>query len=106
MIYDIIIEPTAEREIRSTVRWKIENASPTIAARWYYGPIQKIDTLRRHPLRCPLAVENDKFDEEIRELLYGRGGKRTHRHRVIFTIREETVHIRYVRHTGRDELEP
>jgi plasmid stabilization system protein ParE len=39
-------------------------------------------------------------------LLYGGGGKRTHRHRIIFTIREDTVHILYVRHTARDELEP
>ena len=76
MTYRIIIEPTAEREIRSAVRWKTENASPTVAARWYNGLIQKIDTLRRRPTRCPLAAEDDKFDEEIRELLYGRGGKR------------------------------
>lgn len=106
MTYRIIIEPTAEREIRSAVRWKTENASPTVAARWYNGLIRKIDTLRRHPSRCPLAVENDKFDEEIRELLHGKGGKRTHRHRIIFTIREDAVHILYVRHTARDELEP
>jgi plasmid stabilization system protein ParE len=104
--YRIIIEPTAEREIRSAVRWKTENASPTVAARWYNGLIQKIDTLQRRPTRCPLAAEDDKFDEEIRELLYGRGGKRVHRHRILFTFREDTVHILYVRHTARDELEP
>ena len=34
MTYRIIIEPTAEREIRSAVRWKTENASPTDAARY------------------------------------------------------------------------
>lgn len=106
MTYRVIIEPTAEREIRSAVRWKIENASPTIAARWYNGLIEKIDTLRLHPTRCPLAAESDKFPEQIRELLYGRGGKRTHRYRILFTIREDAVHILYVRHTARDELEP
>jgi plasmid stabilization system protein ParE len=106
MIYRIVIESTAEREIRSAVRWKTENASPTVAARWYNGLIQKINTLRRHPSRCPLAAEDDKFPEEIRELLYGRGGKRSHKHRIIFTVRQDTVHILYVRHTARDELEP
>jgi plasmid stabilization system protein ParE len=106
MTYRIVIEPTAEREIRAAVRWKTENASPTIAAHWYNGLIKKIETLLSHPSRFPLAAENDKFPEEIRELLYGRGGKRTHRHRIIFTIREDTVHILYVRHTARDELEP
>ncbi len=59
MTYRIVIEPTAEREIRSAVRWKTEHASPTVAARWYNGLIQKIDTLRRQPYRCPLAAEND-----------------------------------------------
>jgi plasmid stabilization system protein ParE len=105
MTFRIIIEPTAEREIRSAVRWKTENASPTVAARWYNGLIQKIDTLRRHPSRCPLAAENHKFPEDIRELLYG-GGKRAHKHRIIFTIREDAVHVLYLRHSARDELEP
>ena len=73
---------------------------------WYNGLVKKIDTLRRHPTRCPLAAENDKFPEEIRELLYGRSGKRIHKHRILFTVREDTVHILYVRHTDRDELEP
>ena len=106
MTYRIVVEPTAEREIRSAVRWKTENASPAVAARWYHGLVKKIDTLRRHPTRCPLAAENDKFPEEIRELLYGRSGKRIHKHRILFTVREDTVHILYVRHTARDELEP
>ena len=105
MTYRIIIEPTAEREIRAAVRWKTENASPNVAARCYNGLIRKIDTLRRHPTRCPLA-ESEKFPEEIPELLHGRGGKRTNKHRIIFTIRNDTVHILYVRHTARDELEP
>ena len=60
MTYRIVIEPTAEREIRSAARGKTENASPTVAARWYNGLIKKIDTLRRYPTRCPLAAENDK----------------------------------------------
>jgi plasmid stabilization system protein ParE len=106
MTYRVIIEPTAEREIRAAVRWKTENAAPAVAARWYDGLVKKIETLSRHPSRCPLAAENDKFPEEIRELLYGRGGKRRHRHRILFTIRADAVHILYVRHTARDELEP
>jgi plasmid stabilization system protein ParE len=106
MTYRIIIEPTAEREIRAAVRWKVEHASGTVAARWYDGLIKKIDTLRRDPSRCPLAAESDRFPEEIRELIHGRGGKRVHRHRILFTIREDAVHVLYVRHTARDEVEP
>ena len=104
MTYRIIIEPTAEREIRSAVRWKTEHASPRVAARWYNGLLKKIGTLHRHPSRCPLAGENDKFPEEIRELLYGR--HKQHKHRIIFTIRDDAVHVLYVRHSACDELEP
>ena len=35
-----------------------------------------------------------------------RRGKRTHKHRIIFTVREDAVYVLYVRHTARDELEP
>jgi plasmid stabilization system protein ParE len=105
MIYRVIVQPTAAREIRSAVSWMIENASLAVAACWYNGLLKKIDTLRRHPGRCPLAAETDNFPEEICELLYGRSGKRRHRHRIIFTIRDDAVHILYVRHTARDKLE-
>ncbi len=49
MTYRIIIEPTAEREIRAPVRCKTQHASPTVAARWYNGLIKKIGTLHRRP---------------------------------------------------------
>ena len=35
MTYRIIIEPTAEREIRSAVRWKTEHAPPPS---WFPSP--------------------------------------------------------------------
>jgi plasmid stabilization system protein ParE len=72
MTYQVIIEPTAERGIRSAVRWIAEAQSPTAAARWYNGLLKKVATLKTHPFRCPIAAENDKFPEEIRELLYGK----------------------------------
>ena len=31
---------------------------------------------------------------------------RKHKHRIIFTVSEDTVYVLYVRHTARDELEP
>jgi len=37
-------------------------------------------------------------------LLYGR--QKRHKHRIIYTLREDTVYVLYVRHTARDELEP
>ncbi len=40
MTYRIVIEPTAEREIRSAVRWKTESAFLAVAERWYNGLIK------------------------------------------------------------------
>jgi plasmid stabilization system protein ParE len=104
MTYRVFIEPTAEREIRSAVLWMADNTSRAAAARWYDGLTKKIDSLCHRPFRCPLAAENDLFPEEIRELLYGKAGKRIHKHRILFTIREDKVHVLFVRHTARDEL--
>ncbi len=103
MTYRIAIEATAERQIRAAVRWKTENASPTVAARWYNGLLKKVATLRTHPTRCPIAAENDKFSIEIRELLYGR---RRNVFRIIFTIRDGTVSVLFVHHGAQQELEP
>ena len=102
MIHRVIVEPSAERGIRQAVRWIAENQSVD-AARCFNALDEKIRTLKRLPRRCPLAAEDDKFPEEIRELLHGR---RQQIYRVLFTIREDTVHVLYVRHGAQDEIEP
>ena len=106
MNYRIELAATAKADIHSQSRWILEQISPAAADKWLDGLYKTIDTLRTRPLRCPVAPENDKFPEEIRELLYGKSGQRKHKHRIIFTIRQDAVHVLYVRHTARDELEP
>ena len=103
MNYRVIIEPSADRGIRQAVRWISENYSATTAAKWYNALERKVGTLKTHPRRCPLAAESDKFPEEIRELLHGR---RRQKYRVLFAIREDEVHVIYVRHGAQDEVEP
>ena len=104
MIYRVIIEPSAEQEIRESFQWIAEQATPEIAARWLNGLIREIDTLKKMPGRCPLAVESDAFPEEIRELLYG--WQNRGKYRILFTISGEAVHVLFIRHTARDELQP
>ena len=106
MTYRIELAKTTKADIRSQAQWLRENVSDAAALTWLAGLYKAIDTLKTRPLRCPVAAESDKFPEEIRELLYGKRGKRKHKHRIIFTIREDTVFVLYVRHTARDELEP
>ena len=103
MTYRVLIEPTAERGIRAAVRWFHEHRPPTAAAKWYNGLIKKVGTLKSHPLRGPIAAENEKFPEEIRELLYGRRGNVF---RIIYAIRGDEVHVLYLHHAAMDELEP
>ncbi|WP_107806395.1 helix-turn-helix domain-containing protein [Nodularia spumigena] len=66
-----------------------------------------IATLQENPRRCNLAVEHEIFPEEVRQLLYG---KSKNIYRLLFTIRDTTVYILYVRHSAQapltlDELE-
>jgi plasmid stabilization system protein ParE len=103
MTYRVIVEPTAERGIREAYHWIATQRSPASAAKWYNALEKKIQTLRSFPRRCPVAAENDKFPEEIRELLHG---PKRQRYRIIFTIREDAVHVLYVRHSAQDEIEP
>ena len=103
MTYRVIIEPTADRGIREAFRGITENRSPAAAIKWYNALEKKVQTLKSHPHRCPIAAENDKFPEEIRELLHG---PRRQKYRIIFTVRQDAVHVIYVRHGAQDEIEP
>jgi hypothetical protein len=54
------------------------------------------------PRACSLAPESDYFGREIRQLLYG---KRQHKYRILFEIREQTVVVLRVRHGAQRPLE-
>jgi plasmid stabilization system protein ParE len=104
MKYRVEIAASAKADIRETARWLSEQASPAAATRWLPGLHDAMNSLEKQPGRCPLAAESHKFPAEVRELLYGRS-KRS-KHRILFTIADKVVHVLYVRHTARDEVEP
>jgi plasmid stabilization system protein ParE len=106
MKFRIELAATAKAAVRAQAQWLRKNLSPAAADKWLDGLYKAIDTLQIRPMRCPVAAESDKFPEEIHELLYGKRGKRRHKHRIIFTVPEDTVYVLYVRHTARDELKP
>ena len=60
-----------------------------------------IATLQDKPRRCPLVKENYSTSEEIRQILYG---KSRNKYRVVFAIREDTVHILYIRHSAQSSI--
>jgi plasmid stabilization system protein ParE len=55
--------------------------------------------LEKNPLRCSLAAESVFFEEEIRQLIYGK-------YRILFTVEGKTVFVLRVRHSAREYLKP
>src|SRR4051794_20384488 len=97
MKYDAVVEPPAKVNIAFAYHF-IREDSRTGADRWLAGLEKAIEGLSQFPTRHGLARENDEFDEEIRQLLYG---KRQHVYRVLFVIRGSRVHVLHVRHAAR-----
>lgn len=100
--YRVVIQPEAEQGIKDAYFW-VSHYSSRQARRWLEGLHKAILSLEQMPLRCALAFENDFFDEEIRQLLYGKG-KNTYR--VLFAITGKTVQIISVRHAAQQPLLP
>ena len=103
MTFRIRLAATAKADIRATTLWLREKSSKVVADRWLASLQKTINTLATRPERCPLAAESHKFPEELRELLHGRGQVK---YRILFSIRDDTVYVSYVRHSSRDEIEP
>jgi plasmid stabilization system protein ParE len=104
-MYRIEITASAQADADRAYAWMAENISPAVAEKWYQELCKQIETLTRHPGRCPVAAESCKFAQEIRELVHG---KRRHKHkyRILFAIREDVVAVLYVYHSSRKALEP
>ena len=90
--YGVIVTPEAESGIVAAFRYILER-SPVNAEKWLRALYKKIDSLEQMPERCPLARENEYFEDTLRHLV-------SKSHRIIFRIDEEKrmVQVLYVRH--------
>jgi plasmid stabilization system protein ParE len=77
----------------------INEQSEAAALRWYEGLLKAFRSLEKSPLRCPQAPESLFFEEEIRQLVYGK-------YRILFTVEGETVFVLRVRHSAQEYLKP
>ena len=100
--YQVIIQPEAEQGIKEAYYW-VSQYSPRNARNWLDGIYKAIMSLEQMPLRCSVAFENNFFEQEIRQLLYG---KSKNTYRILFTVIDMTVHILYVRHSAQQPLSP
>jgi plasmid stabilization system protein ParE len=101
MKYKVEITDTAWCEIEEAYNWLAERAGGA-ADRWKQGLLESVSQLEKSPAACGLAPEGEYFGREIRQLLYGR---RQHKYRVLFEIRDKTVIILRVRHGARRVLD-
>ncbi|MBS3027491.1 type II toxin-antitoxin system RelE/ParE family toxin [Dolichospermum sp. ST_con] len=98
--YQIIIQPEAQKTIEDAYFW-FSNISHQKGRTWLEGLYKSILSLEKMPSRCSLAFENDFFDQEIRQLIYGKG---RNTYRIIFTIVDDDVQILFVRHSAQKPM--
>lgn len=87
--YKVEISPAAENDIEEITDY-IAGNSVIDALRWYELTKAIITTLAEMPERCPIAVENEAVDQEIRHLVFGK-------YRVLFTVAHGSVQVLHVR---------
>ncbi len=98
MKYRIIILPSAKADIKEAARW-IRQYSREKAIAWVDGIYGAINSLATYPTRCAVIPLGNAFDEEIRQLLYGKGRDT---YRILFTIQDETVYVLRTLHHAQD----
>jgi plasmid stabilization system protein ParE len=99
--YQVRLTERAEWDIDSVLQWFRDQSAEAAGAKWFARLMAAIDTLESSPERCGLAAESVDIGAEVRELLVG--NRRT-KYRVLFQIRERTVHVLRVWHSARDSV--
>jgi len=103
MAFQVRLTRKAEIEIETAYQW-IKERNPDYADQWFRDFMDTLATLQEKPRRCALAVENDVFPEEIRQLLYGK--KQQSVYRILFVIRDYKVYVLHVCHGRQAPLTP
>ena len=89
--YPVVFEESAQADVRRSYDWGCRIWGKREAKRWVRQLRSAIfKQLSLVPKGFPLAPEDDKFSEEIRQMVVGR-------YRVLFTIRKRKVHVLHVR---------
>ena len=89
--YKVEFLPSAKNDLRTSFLWGVNVWGKTQAGRW----LNRINAtckkrLKKFPESCPIAPESKEFDVTLRQFVIDR-------YRVIFTIKDDTVKILYIR---------
>ncbi|QYK47979.1 MAG: type II toxin-antitoxin system RelE/ParE family toxin [Phycisphaeraceae bacterium] len=94
MRYTVLFRAKARDEALDAADYIARTGSPEAAQRWYEGLETAVRSLESMPARCGLARENESIPGiELRQLMYAS-------HRLIFIIRDRTVHVLHLRHAA------
>jgi len=91
----------AQGELEDSYLW-IKARAPLAAEKWREELVAKIEALGANPHRHPLAPESERFDWEIRLMLFR---KRRGQFRIYYTIEKRRVVILSVRRSSRKPLD-
>ncbi len=97
MTFQIFVHRLAREDLQEAYDRAARHA-PSTADRWLDRFHRTLQTLSQNPDRCPMARESSKVNRELRELLFGR---RPNVFRVIFSIRDDLVHVLRIRRAQR-----
>jgi len=100
----VILQREAEEQIVASARWWAKHRSVEQAERWYAAILVAIDSLGETAAQYALARENEHFPYELRQMNFGLGNRPTHR--ILFTIRPDSVMVLTVRHAAQTDWNP
>jgi plasmid stabilization system protein ParE len=103
MTYLVVLTPRATHNLR-TIHAHILKQAPHAADDWLNRAERAVNSLDRHPERCPLAPESLSFSKPVRHLLFGKGNRGTYR--LLFIVADQSVYVLHVRHGSRLPLSP
>ena len=104
MIYRVRVVSKAQLELYNSAIWWADHRDLEQAICWLDGFEDAIKTLSREPERHALALENDAFDQTLRQLLYELSKKPAHR--AVFEVHADEVVVHAIRHLAQRELLP
>jgi plasmid stabilization system protein ParE len=101
MSFRVVVLARARLDVGTIYDW-IADRSAEGAQRWLDQFEKATATLATNPFLAPLAPESDRFDIEIRHILFRTRAGQTYR--AVFTVEGEEVRILRVRGSGQPPL--
>ncbi len=101
MKYQVYLLPAAERDLDHILTF-LQERSVQGATNWLNAFEEALAELVSNPLRYSTAPENNAFEIELRQILFGT--KQGHRYRMVYRIDEERVTVYRLRGKGQAPL--